>query len=85
MRQYINELHKKPRHHKKRFALAVSGIVTLSIFALWSLVNLSPKEVVVRDTKGPVNLASVSEASSIENAIDTIKGSWSEFIKIFNE
>jgi hypothetical protein len=35
MRKYLKELHKKPEHHKKRFALLVSGTTTLLIFTIW--------------------------------------------------
>ncbi|MEK7176889.1 MAG: hypothetical protein AAB719_01130 [Patescibacteria group bacterium] len=37
MRKYLSELYKKPDHHKNRFALLVSGAVTLFIFGIWSL------------------------------------------------
>lgn len=39
MRHYLATLHKKPDHHKKRFALLVSASFTLFIFTVWSLVN----------------------------------------------
>jgi len=39
MRRYLATLHKRPDHHKKNFALAVSGGVTLSMFAIWLFVN----------------------------------------------
>ncbi len=37
MRKYLAELYKKPDHHKNRFALLVSGVITLFIFGIWSL------------------------------------------------
>ncbi|MDP2641736.1 MAG: hypothetical protein Q8P21_00365 [bacterium] len=42
MRRYLAELHKKPDHHKRRFALLASSIVTLFIFGFWSLATLPP-------------------------------------------
>ena len=39
MREYLATLHTRPHHHKKRFALLVSGAITLSIFAVWLFVN----------------------------------------------
>jgi hypothetical protein len=35
MRKYLATLHQKPEHHKKRFALLVSGTTTLFIFTIW--------------------------------------------------
>jgi hypothetical protein len=37
MRQYLATLHKRPAHHKKRFALVTAGSFTLLIFAIWAL------------------------------------------------
>ena len=37
MHRYLAELHKKPDHHKKQFALLASGTITLIIFGVWSL------------------------------------------------
>jgi hypothetical protein len=39
MRKYLATLHQRPDHHKRRFALLTSGVVTLSIFIIWSLVR----------------------------------------------
>ena len=36
MRKYLAELHKKPDHHKKQFALLASGTITLFTFGVWS-------------------------------------------------
>lgn len=44
MRHYLATLHKRPDHHKKRFALVVSGSFTLLIFAIWILVNFGGPE-----------------------------------------
>lgn len=53
MRKYLATLHEKPEHHKKRFALLTSGVVTLFIFGVWSLVNfgLSEGGILARDTE----------------------------------
>ena len=37
MRKYFSTLHQRSVHHKRRFALLTSGIVTLFIFGVWSL------------------------------------------------
>jgi hypothetical protein len=61
MKTYLRELHKKPDHHKKRFAFLISSIVTLSIFAVWSLVMFETEGgVLASDTSG-VNSALVQE------------------------
>jgi hypothetical protein len=42
MRKYIAKLHKKPDHHKKRFAFLFSATFTMAIFGVWSLVMFGP-------------------------------------------
>lgn len=37
IRRYLTDLHGKPDHHKKRFALLVSGTATLFIFTIWCI------------------------------------------------
>lgn len=37
MRKYLATLHTKPAHHKKQFALIVSGGFTFFIFVIWLL------------------------------------------------
>lgn len=45
MRRYLATLHTKPDHHKRRFALLVSGSFTAFMFVIWSLVNFGlPRE-----------------------------------------
>ena len=44
MRKYLATLHKRSPHHKKRFALLTSGAFTLSLFAVWALVNFGEGE-----------------------------------------
>lgn len=39
MKRYLSELHKKPDHHKKHFALLLALTITLIIFSFWSLVS----------------------------------------------
>jgi hypothetical protein len=36
MRKYLAELHKKPVHHRKRFAFMASSTITLFILGVWS-------------------------------------------------
>ena len=46
MGKYLNELYKKPDHHKRRFALLSSATITLLIFGVWSLATFG-----ISDTK----------------------------------
>ena len=73
MRKYFRELHKKPDHHKKRFALLASSTVTLFIFGVWALVNFGAEnEVVAQETQvSPLESFSASIASSFEAIHDS--------------
>ena len=55
MRKYLATIHEKPEHHKKRFALMVSGGFTLIIFAIWSLVNIGPSDRVVANDQNEIS------------------------------
>lgn len=50
MGKYLNELYRKPDHHKKRFALLSSATITLFIFGIWSLATFG-----ISDTKTVAN------------------------------
>jgi len=76
MKKYLSELHTKPHHHKKRFALAVSGSVTLLIFAVWAVVRFGDVPQIAKENSGPVNLAATVESSGFEQIIDGIESSW---------
>ena len=52
MSQYLSNLKQKPDHHKRRFALMVSGIFTLAIFGLWSLAHVGSLHPVVAEGQG---------------------------------
>ena len=58
MRQYLATLHQKPDHHKKRFALLVSGSFTLLIFGIWFLVRTGGESVVAENSKEVTPLGS---------------------------
>lgn len=59
MRKYLATLHKRPHHHKKRFALLTSASFTLLIFSIWALVNFG----VDKESAVQANSAAVGEAS----------------------
>ncbi|OHA89880.1 MAG: hypothetical protein A2832_01945 [Candidatus Zambryskibacteria bacterium RIFCSPHIGHO2_01_FULL_44_22b] len=43
MRKYLATIHTRSHHHKKRFALLVSGGFTLLIFGIWSMATFPPQ------------------------------------------
>lgn len=48
--QYMSKLQSKSDAHKQRFAFLVSGVVTLSIFSVWSIArNVGQNEVVAEN------------------------------------
>lgn len=76
MKKYLSTLHTKPEHHKQRFALLVSGCLTLIIFAVWvearfantsSVAAVPAETVVVNNAASPLQdlKASASEAWSL--------------------
>jgi len=70
MKKYLSTIHQRSTAHKKRFALAVSGSITLIIFGLWSLIvfgDNSPKVVQTSD-----NSVVISNQTDNSNAVPTI-------------
>ena len=49
MENYLYRLSQKSDHHKKRFALGVSGCFTAIIFLIWSFVNFGGAATVVAE------------------------------------
>jgi cell shape-determining protein MreC len=41
MRKYLKTIYQRSEQHKRRFALVTSGLITLFIFSLWSMVAFS--------------------------------------------
>ena len=75
MRKYLATLHKRPDHHKKRFALLVSGTITLFIFGVWSLATFGTNKVIVTggDEVSPFQSLHSSLAVSIEALQENFK------------
>jgi hypothetical protein len=85
MKNYLRTIHQRSPAHKKRFALLVSGSITLVIFGFWSLVNFSGQAVVVAnrdaDNSGvPSNTVSPFEdlSGGVANTIDAIKNQFGQ-------
>jgi len=76
MDRFIANLHKRPDHHKRRFALLVSSIVTLFIFSAWSLVNFGTTGEVTKQEK---------EVSPFESLRAAVGSSLEGMGKIFGE
>jgi hypothetical protein len=83
MRKYLAELHMKPPHHKKRFAFAVSGIITLFIFSIWTLATfgtggtLAQSDEVNRPKQhevGPLENIKLGMAASLEGIKNSFSG-----------
>ncbi|MEK7175863.1 MAG: hypothetical protein AAB695_00620 [Patescibacteria group bacterium] len=70
MRKYLATLHKRPPHHKKRFALLTSGAFTLLIFAIWVLVNFGQGE--ATPAAAEKSLEVVSPLESIKNNFNNL-------------
>ena len=78
MDRYLAKLHKKPDHHKKRFALLASGTITLFIFGVWSLATfgvsgISEKVVVEKNEVSPFESLRMSLGSSFEALKNSFK------------
>lgn len=80
MKKYISEIHTKSPAHKKRFALAVSGGITLIIFGVWSFVkfsDMSNSKVVAENQIAPAaEIAPVDNLrTGIANSFNALKDS----------
>jgi hypothetical protein len=89
MRKYLAELPTKPDHHKKRFAFLVSGGVTLSIFAIWTIANFGANGALVRsedtiarqemEEVGPIESLRLGLSSGLEGIASAFEGLRSAF------
>ena len=79
MRKYLATLHKRPDHHKKNFAMGVSGGVTLSIFAVWMVVNFGATPPAVAQQ------ASVHEVGPFESLGQSLGSTWGALKESFGE
>lgn len=85
MKKYLSTIHQRSPAHKRRFALLVSGGVTLIIFSIWSLVVFGNGNAIVAnqpsDLSGPTvvenNPNTVSPFDDVKggiaNSIDAVK------------
>lgn len=66
MKQYLKTIHERSPAHKKRFALTVSGIITLTIFGIWSFVVFGNKNLILAENQNS-NVTVVSN-TAVDNS-----------------
>ena len=86
MRKYLATLHTKSREHKRRFALLVSGVATLFMFAMWSMVTFGPSGTLAENKKEKEIKRAHEEVSPLESlrssaveSFDSVKNAY-EFL-----
>ena len=84
MKKYLSTIHQRSPEHKKRFALAVSSLVTLFIFTVWSLVNFgtAPGGILAKDYQ--VEAQKTAEVGPFTYIRNILAGSFAALINIFN-
>ncbi len=79
MRKYLSQLHRRSDRHKKNFALFVSGVVTIIIFSVWSMVNFGGNAELAKKVENnqPVNEVSPlnSMRSNLGSSLEAVKNS----------
>jgi len=87
MRKYLAELHKKPDHHKKQFALLASGTITLFIFGVWSLATfgVNSNGVVADNNISNVSTVSESEMGPLQSFGSSVASSWEAIKNSFGQ
>ena len=82
MENYLEQLRKKPDHHKKYFALGVSSCFTAIMFLIWSFAHFGGNTPVVAEN---VPNPSTKEVSPFENIGNSIANAWSAMRGRLNE
>jgi hypothetical protein len=75
MENYLYRLSQKSDHHKKRFALGVSGCFTAIIFLIWSFINFGGAATVV--SENIPNRDAKEAISPFENIGKGLASAWS--------
>lgn len=81
MKEYLRTIHQRSPAHKRRFALITSGVITLTIFGLWSLVVFGNQAAQVAEVPSPIQDTSTVVAPSpfgdikdgVANSLDAIR------------
>jgi hypothetical protein len=86
MKKYFSQLHEKPDHHKKRFALLLSSTITLFIFGVWSLVIFGPSGSIMGNRDGSaIAVTRDREVSPFQSFRLTLAASFEAFANNFRE
>lgn len=76
MHQYLATLHERPHHHKQRFAMLVSGCVTLLIFALWLTFRFGSDNVVAQTPAAETQETTVNAVSPLDTMKANASDAW---------
>jgi hypothetical protein len=74
MENYLEQMRQRPEHHKKYFALGVSGCFTAIIFLVWVFANFGGAATVVAEN---VPDKQSQGASPFENISNSVANAWS--------
>lgn len=88
MGKYLDTLHQKPDHHKKRFALLASATITLFIFGIWSMVTFGVNGGIlarIKNTSTAPEKTAKIEISPLQSLRMNLSSSWEAFVTSFNE
>jgi len=79
MGKYLSTIHQRPTGHKKLFALAVSGSITLAIFGFWSLATFGRTSSTIAETprntgtlEAPMPIDEIK--SGLANSYEALRG-----------
>lgn len=84
MRHYLRTLHKRPESHRKRFSFAVSGTITIVIFAFWSMARFTAGGTLASNETSN-SLSQVNEVSPLESAGMSVASSISSVKNLFKK
>ena len=85
MRRYLATLHEKPDHHKKRFALLVSGGFTLILFIGWTVVRFGAPGLQISKAPDVKIQNKTEEVTPIGTLKATVKDGWDSITSQFGE
>lgn len=77
MRKYLAELHKKPDHHKRQFALLASGTITLFIFGIWSIATFGINTKIIAEAENEVSPFQ-SLRMNVAASLEALRGNFGE-------
>ena len=87
MRKYLATLHRRSDGHKRRFAFATSGTITLIIFAFWGLANFGIPGTLAQEQEKKVKEVGPLDSiqASVGDSWDEIRGSFGDLQNKFRD